>query len=192
MKKIFIATVALFTLATTSFAQTAFRLGAKVGANLNKIDGQSFNDGYNLGYQAGGFAEIDFGKLGIQPEVLFSQSKTKYAKSTSEIADIKAGDNITLDYLSIPVLLRINAGKLLTFVVGPQFSVLTNNHKTTAQNAGDAFKSGDFSMAGGAQVNLKMFRVYGRYNVGLNNINDVSNQENWKSQQLQLGIGLKL
>jgi hypothetical protein len=195
MKKLFLSTCVVLSLATAANAQ-GFRLGVKAGANLNKIQGQSFNDGYNLGYQFGGFSEIDFGKkIGIQPEVLFSQSKTKYEQNTSAIThfdNLKGGENIRLDYLSIPVLLRINSGDLVTFLVGPQFSIMVNNHQTTAENGQNAFKNGDFAMVGGLQVNLKLLRVYGRYNVGLSDISDITNSDKWKSQQLQLGVGLKL
>jgi hypothetical protein len=195
MKKLFLSTCVVLALAGAANAQ-GFRLGVKAGANLNKIQGQSFNDGYNLGYQFGGFSEIDFGKkIGIQPEVLFSQSKTKYEQNTSAIThfdNLKGGENIRLDYLSIPVLLRINSGDLVTFLVGPQFSIMVNNHQTTAENGQNAFKNGDFAMVGGLQVNLKLLRVYGRYNVGLSDISDITNSDKWKSQQLQLGVGLKL
>jgi len=195
MKKLLLSFLVTAIAVTAANAQ-GFRLGVKAGANLNKIQGQSFNDGYNLGYQLGGFAEIDFSdKFGIQPEVLFSQSKTKYEQNTSALTqfdNLKSGDNIRLDYLSIPILLRINTGKLLTFNVGPQFSVMVNNHETTVSNGKNAFKNGDFAMVGGAQLNLKLLRVYGRYNIGLADISDISNSDKWKSQQLQLGVGLKL
>jgi hypothetical protein len=195
MKKILLSTFVLIIIATAANAQ-GFRLGVKAGANLNKIQGQSFNDGYNLGYQLGGFSEIDFtDKFGIQPEVLFSQSKTKYEQNTSaayQFSNLKSGDNIRLDYLTIPVLLRINSGKLLTFLVGPQFGIMVNNHETTVENGKNAFKNGDFGMAGGLQLNLKLLRLYGRYNVGLADISDISNSDKWKSQQLQFGVGLKL
>jgi hypothetical protein len=94
--------------------------------------------------------------------------------------------------LSIPVLLRINAGKILTFQAGPQYSILIDNHKTTLANANDAFKKGDFSLAFGMQLNLSMLRVYGRYNVGLSDVGDISSQDKWKSQQFQFGIGLAI
>lgn len=193
MKNLFLSFCAALLMAGVANAQ-GFKLGVKGGATLNKVKGQSFNDGYNLGYQLGGFAEIDFNdKIGIQPEVLFTQSKTKYQQSTGAIFDnLKSGDNIRLDYLDIPILLRINAGKILTFLVGPQFSVLVNDHETTFENGKNAFKNGDFSMAGGLQLNLKPLRIYGRYNIGLADINDIGNQDKWKSQQLQLGVGLKL
>jgi hypothetical protein len=76
MKRVLLI-VATFAVAfsVTSNAQGVFRLGVKLGANLNKIEGQSFNDGFDLSYHAGGFAEIDFNKKwGIQPEVLWNQT----------------------------------------------------------------------------------------------------------------------
>jgi hypothetical protein len=70
--------------------------------------------------------------------------------------------------------------------------VLLNKHKTLLQNGGEAFKNGDFSMIGGVLVKLGAFRVNGRYVIGLNNINDIDNQDKWKSQGFQLSVGLAL
>lgn len=190
MKRILFSVAALMFFTVVSNAQ-GFHLGAKAGANLGKIEGQSFKDGFNLGYQLGGFAEIDFTKgFGIQPEVLFSQTNTTV--TDEPLSGLKSGEKINLNYINVPVLLRFNPSKILTINVGPQFSILTNNHKTTAGNVVDAFKGGDFAMVAGAQVNLGMLRVYGRYNIGLSNINDVSDSEKWKSQQVQFGVGIKI
>ena len=188
MKKLFFSTLLLSVFSISANAQV--RLGAKVGGNLSKIEGQSFNDGFKLSYQAGAFLEVDFTKrLGIQPEVLFSQTQTK---TTTFNGNLSPNNDAKLNYLSIPILLRINAGNLLTFHIGPQYSILLNSDKTLLTNGKEAFKNGDFSMVGGLQVNLKALRIYGRYNIGLSNINDIDNKESWKSQQIQLGIGLKI
>src|SRR5690348_9876380 len=105
MKRLFLSVVALVAFSSLTFSQ-GFHLGAKAGANLGKINGQGFSDGFKLGYQLGGFAEIDFTKgFGIQPEVLFSQTNTTV---TDEVLTGLHGD-IKLDYLSIPILLRLNA-----------------------------------------------------------------------------------
>lgn len=190
MKKVILSLFAVTVFALVGNAQ-GFHVGAKAGANLGKIDGVRFKDGYKLGFHVGGFAEIDFSKnIGIQPELLFNQTNTKVTDETSDI--FKPGDDIHLNYLSIPILLRINAGKLLTLNAGPQYSILLNNHRTTLENAGDAFKSGDFALALGAQINLNALRIYGRYNIGLSDVGDVTSQSKWKSQQLQLGIGLAI
>lgn len=194
MKKSFLAVIALTLIAITSNAQ-GVRLGAKLGANLNKVTGKSFSDEFDLSYHAGGFLEIDFSKkLGIQPEVYFNQATTTRTSGFNSIytANPNANTNIKLNYLSIPILLRYNVGKIVTLQAGPQFSILMNNDKTLLQNGKSAFDDGDFAMAAGLTLNLKMLRVYGRYNVGLNNINDIDNQDKWKNQQLQLGLGLRL
>ena len=192
MKKIMLSAAAVFFFALMTQAQ-GFHLGVKGGVNFSKIDGKSFSNGFNAGFQLGGFAQIDFSKhLGIQPEILFNQTNTKYDSAFGQAFDISNAKNISLNYLSIPILLRINASKLLSFTVGPQYSILMNNHETVFQNAGDAIKNGDFSMVAGAQINLGGLDIYGRYNIGLSNLHDISNQDNWKSQQIQLGVGLRL
>jgi len=169
-----------------------FRIGGKVGANLNKISGQSFNDGFEYAYHAGAFVEIDFTKkFGIQPELLWSQTSTKPATTLAPIYQTLPTD-LKLNYFSIPILLRYNIGNMLTLHAGPQFSILMNKNDNLLQNGSNAFKNGDLALVLGAQVNLKMLRVYGRYNAGLNNINDFSNQEKWTNRQIQLGIGIKL
>ncbi|MDE3124826.1 MAG: porin family protein [Bacteroidota bacterium] len=188
MKKIIAFSLAYFCFAAMVHAQ-GFRAGIKAGGNLTKIDGETFNQGFQLSYQVGGFAEIDFNKKwGIQPEVLWSQSATKSASFTTIFPP---DQNIKLDYLTIPVLLRYNIDKLITLNAGPQFGILLNKNDNLIINGQNAFKSGDFAMVGGVQLNFNVLRIYGRYAVGLNNLNDLSNQNNWKSQQIQLGIGLK-
>lgn len=194
MKKIILAAVAIILISAASYAQAGFRLGIKGGTNLTQLTGQSFENGFKSGFQLGGFMEIDFSKsIGIEPEVLFNEYNGRTSSNLgSVVTNLNNNQDIHLNYLSIPVLLRINANKMLTFVVGPQYSILINPHETTLQNGQDAFKSGDFAAVGGLQLNLSAFRIYGRYVVGLNNINDISNQDSWKSQQIQLGIGIKL
>jgi hypothetical protein len=67
-----------------------------------------------------------------------------------------------------------------------------DKNKNLLQNGKEAFKSGDFSMTGGLQVNLGKLKLNGRYVVGLNNINDIDDQNKWKSQAWQLGLGFTL
>ncbi len=194
MKKIILSAIAVILISAASYAQAGFRVGIKGGTDLTQLSGQSFSNGFKAGYQLGGFMEIDFSKpFGIQPEILFSQLNGITSSNASSIVNnLNNNQNIQLNYLSIPVLLRLNANKMVTFLVGPQYSILINPHQTTLQNGQDAFKSGDFAMVGGLQLNLSFFRIYGRYAIGLNNIGDLGNQDSWKSQQIQLGIGFRL
>jgi len=52
MRKI-ILSLSLLLIISAAVSAQSFQLGAKVGANLGKIDGQSFKDGYNFGYVLG-------------------------------------------------------------------------------------------------------------------------------------------
>jgi hypothetical protein len=172
-------------------------LGAKLGANLTKIEGVKFSNAYELNYHLGAFAEIDFNKnWGIQPELFFSQTTSKVDSGFSTVYEEAPSSliktDVKLNYLSIPVLLRINAGSFLTFHVGPQFSILVNHDENLLNNGKDAFKKGDLAAVLGAQVNISKLRIYGRYNIGLANISDVDNPNKWKNQQIQLGVGFKI
>lgn len=196
MKKLMLL-AAIGLLSAISASAQRLDLGFKVGANLTKINGVKFSDAYNLNYQLGAFGEIDFSKnIGIQPELLFSQTTSKVDSGFSSTYQNLPGQlinrNVKLNYLNIPILLRINAGNLLTFHVGPQFSVLVNDHENLLNNSKDAFKKGDLAAVVGAQINISKLRIYGRYNFGLSNISDVDNPNKWKSQQLQLGVGIKI
>lgn len=178
-------------------AMAQFKLGVKVGTNITKIDGQSFKDEFQYGYHAGAFLEIGLGgKLGLQPEVLFNQVKSRVDSNFKNIyqnaVDFNSYKDVKLKYLSIPLLLNYKLGNVLSLQAGPQFGILMNGDKTLLQNGKEAFKSGDLSMLGGAQINISKLRVTGRYVVGLNNINDISEQDKWKNQGFQLSLGLAL
>ena len=98
-----------------------------------------------------------------------------------------------LDYLSIPVLLNYKfIGNFLSLQAGPQFGILLNKDKNLLQNGKEAFSGGDFSMLAGAQVKISKFVGAARYVIGLNNLNDLDNQDKWKSRGFQLSVGLAL
>jgi hypothetical protein len=183
----------LLTMAGGASAQGSFKIGARVGTTMYKIDGQSFESGFNFGYHLGGALEIMFSKkFGIQPEVLFNHSSTR---TGDNLGDLVSGLNLStvtnLNYLSIPVLVNIRpSGGPLCLQLGPQFGVLMNSTQSLVQNGTDAFKKGDLSLLGGVQIHLSAFRIYGRYGVGLSNLNDITSTQNWKSQMIQLGLGI--
>ena len=72
MKKVLFFIILVFLNALFLHAQE-FKIGGKVGANVTGLTGIQFDQGFNFGYHAGGFAEIMLSKKwGIQPEVLWS------------------------------------------------------------------------------------------------------------------------
>ena len=192
--KLKLSVLALFVF-FASCAMAQFSVGVKAGANIMKVDGKSFKDEFNYGYHLGGFVNIPVGgRFSVQPEVLFSQYQTKTDSSFNNIYEtaFSGGSNIKLNYLSIPLLLNYKLGSLLSLQAGPMFSILMDQEKNLLENGQDAFKKGDFSMLGGAQLSLGKIKLTGRYMIGLNNINDIDNQDQWKNQGWQLSVGLGL
>ncbi|MEO6720535.1 MAG: porin family protein [Ferruginibacter sp.] len=189
----------LLTLAISLFLFSAanaqsLHLGIKGGTNITKITGKSFSDEFTFGYHLGGFAEIGLGKkFSINPEVLFNQFTQDTASKFNAVYDLKSNlKNIKLNYLTIPILLNYKASNILSLQAGPQFGILMDQNVTVVQNGKEAFKKGDFSMLAGVQLKFSSFRVYGRYAIGLTNLNDIDNNDKWKSQGFQLGVGLAI
>lgn len=169
------------------------KIGLKAGANIAGLSGLAFKDGFQFGYHAGVFAELMFSeKFGIQPEFMFSQTNltasnefsTIYSNIVPNLTDIK------LRYMAIPLLLNFKPTKLLTLQAGPQFGILRDNTTSLTTNAGEAFKRGDLAFVAGAQFNLPIVRVYGRYVAGLTDINQIRETDTWRNAGLQLGLAI--
>jgi len=189
--------LALLTIASTltslTFAQ-GFHVGVKAGANIFKVDGTAIKDEFKFGYNLGAFAELGFSeKWAIQPEVMWNQTNYRTANNFNEIypggkSDVEG----KLNYLSIPVLLSFTPAKIISFQAGPQFGILLNKNESLFDNGKQAFKSGDFSMLGGVQLNIGSLKLGGRYVVGLSNINDIDEREKWKNQGFQVYLGTRI
>ncbi len=183
-------------MATTTFGfSQGFHFGVKGGANLYKIEGRSFDEAFNYGYNAGLFAEINFDKhWGIQPEVMWNQSQTRttrdfqtiYHATGSELMDVK------LNYLSVPLLASYRPVKFFALQAGPQFGILINRNQDLLHNGQNAFKQGDISLLGGIQFNIGGLKLGGRYSVGVTNINNLGNQEPWRNHGFQLYAGFRI
>lgn len=193
MKTKLITLVITLFICSVSFSQ-GLTFGVKGGASINKLTGKSFKDEFTFGYHVGAFVTVGMGKkLSLQPEFLFNQidvdTASNYSAVTPSLSRVKT---IQLKYLSIPILLNYNLSNLFAIQVGPQFGILIDQNENLLQNSKEAFKKGDFSMIGGVQVKLLKFRLYGRYVVGLSDISDVANSGKWRSESIQLGVGIAL
>ncbi len=194
MKKIIFPLALIIMAFTANTAQSqGFKIGIKAGTDIKKLTGKSFGDQFSYGYHLGVLTELGItSKFGIQPEVYFSQVNIDTTNEFSDVYDFKKVSKVQLKYINIPILLSFKPNKFVALQAGPQFGILMDKGNTVLQNGKDAFKKGDFSMVGGLQLNISKIRIYGRYAVGLNNLNDIDNQDKWKSQTIQVGLGLTL
>lgn len=203
MKKVPISLFVIFFTSTISFAQkfkqndqeNFFRIGAKGGINVNKIQGQSYKSGFNYNYLLGGFMQFNFGRFGLQPEVNFVQSSSEFSKDANNVYnDLFFGGSqqkAKLNYIKVPVLLNINVGesKHVKLQVGPQFSGLLKQSVDSLKSNNNLFKTSDLSMVGGIWIQVPFINLGARYELGLSNVNDVDNKEKWKSQAFTIFVG---
>jgi hypothetical protein len=193
MKKFTCSILCLLLIAAQQGKAQGFSLGIKGGADLLKISGKNFDQEFAYGYHLGGYVELKLNKtFSLQPELYYSSASLNKANTLDTIftnVDLK---KIKLDYINIPLILNIKPSKKISIQVGPRFGILSNTNLTVKSNAENAFKSGDFSMLTGIQFNFSKIKVYGRYQIGLTDINDATSQDKWKSQSIHLGIGLKI
>ncbi|MEP7252170.1 MAG: porin family protein [Ginsengibacter sp.] len=176
-----------------------FRIGAKAGVNINKINGQAYKDGFNYNYLLGGFMQFNFSRtFGIQPEVNFVQSSSEFTNSASDVYDdiFRNGSQrkAKLDYLKVPILLNVNIGpsKRVKLQLGPQFSGLLSERVDSLQNGGNIFKKSDFAAVGGLWIQIPFVNLGARYEIGLRNLNDIDNQQKWNSQAFTVFVGFTL
>lgn len=176
-----------------------FRIGAKAGVNINKITGQSYKSGFNYNYLLGAFMQFNFSKtFGLQPEVNFVQSSSEFSNDPSSIYDdlFLGGSQkkAKLDYLKVPLLLNINIGpsKRVKLQLGPQYGNVLKQTVDSLKNHGNIFKKADWSAVGGLWLQIPFINLGARYEIGLTNLNNIDNQQKWKSQAFTIFAGFTL
>jgi hypothetical protein len=180
--------------AITLNAQEKFGIGIKIGQNFSSVNSVAV-DRHAASYHGGITAQIGLTeKISLVPELLLSQTKLSTNPSIGDVLGNNALNPETyhLNYLMVPLLVQVKPFSALLLQAGPQYGILIDQKKDGIENAQLAFKQGEFSFVGGAKVNLGGFFVYGRYVVGLQNINELQDQAKWKTTQWQLGLGMNL
>ncbi|HXB45696.1 MAG TPA: porin family protein [Puia sp.] len=180
------------------------RFGFKGGlsiATIIKTNDNNFSSAPLFGFNGGAVLQLPIGHvIAIQPELLFSQ-KGYRATGSSLTGDYDY--RRYLNFLDIPILLRINASKDFGIVIGPQYSYLLSTHTTfrsgdntyqqTVDNENDNITKNIFGGVIGADINVNrnMF-IYGRYTIDFKNNNGdgTSSTPPYKNQVFQFGLGV--
>jgi hypothetical protein len=180
MKKVIVLSF-LLSLAVGTYAQVQVALGLKAGANISKFDKSGAD---NLtSFHGGAFALFKLTKIGIQPELLFSQQ----GASLNNV-DLKTS------YMTIPVMLKLYLVAGLNLQVGPQFGFLTKA-ELDGDDVKDSFKNSDISANVGLGWDLPFgLTLDARYNIGLSDLNDGDGlvTGDFKSRVVQVSVGYKI
>ncbi|MBL7841183.1 MAG: PorT family protein [Cyclobacteriaceae bacterium] len=181
MKKLLVLVLVLSSVGA-SYAQVQVALGIKAGANISKIDADVSTDNITS-IHGGAFALFKLTKIGIQPEVLFSQQGTKV-----DDVDFKTA------YMTIPVMVKLYLIGGLNLQAGPQFGFLTKA-EFDGDNIKDSLKGSDISANVGLGWDLPFgLTLDARYNIGLSDIGDDDNvfEGSLKSRVIQVSVGYKI
>jgi hypothetical protein len=182
----------MLALSTQLFAQVKF--GLRGGINLSKEkyeeSGISITSDNRVGLHAGIFIQIPVSEmLSFQPEFYYSQEGGQV-----KVNGITAKD--LLDFVNLPLLLKITPTQKFNIVLGPQFGFLASAQSEIDGDKNDieGVKSVNTSFVFGAGFNIADdIELFGRYQAGITNLNDDSNIDiNVTLNTIQIGIAINL
>lgn len=183
-----------------SQAQAAF--GIKAGPNFSTIDTRSSameNYRNRKGFHGGAFVLVKVAKIGIQPEVIFSQQGSKVVINSRDFES-------NFSYVNIPIILKLYTVAGINLQAGPQFGFVTNAEAPvqdqlnpgsfTMGDVNNKMKSSDVTVALGLGWDLPFgLTLDARYNLGVSSIYNRTSSpetENGKNQVIQVSLGYKL
>lgn len=179
MKKLsFLLAFAL--LSSVTFAQ--LKGGIKAGLNMStlKVDIEGFGSDSENGtsFHFGAYANFGLSDaVSVQPELLYNSLKAS-----------DGDDDVTFNYLSIPVMFQYTIAEKFNLQAGPQIGLLMS---TDPSELKDGMKGTDLSLNVGAGANFGKLNATLRYCLGLANTSDVDGIE-FKNNVFQISLGYQL
>lgn len=212
MKKLFFVAAGLIGLVGVNAQEKTEvpQLGIKTNLNVTSFMGDDVkDDNFKLGWSAGLYYHIPINQtLGIQPEVNFSRVGAKYKNDLVDTENITTtySNSTTLDYVQVPVLLKIYpGGSRFNFEIGPQvgFNVYASNKvkydsNVNGQNVvteqkrdiSDDVEKVDFGAVAGVGYNITdNVNVGVRYYLGLKDTFKSESNFDAKNQGFSFGVG---
>jgi len=184
MKKIMLVAIAVMTFGFASAQNVKF--GVKGGVNFANLGGDADGSSFT-GFNVGSLAEIKLlDKFAIQPEILYSLQGSDFSENGFD-------DKLKISYLNIPVMAKYYVIKKLSVEAGPQIGFLLSA-KEDGEDVKDDFKSLDFGFNFGVGYDItESFFAGVRYNLGLLNIADNVNGDNFKTNNnvFSISVGYK-
>lgn len=171
------------------------KYGVKAGLNMTSMSNDmSFDPGFGMGvgFRVGGFLNMRWGYRtensskgtglwGFQPELIYSNQAVK-----TDAGDIK------MNYIAVPLLLKVYPTTALSIEVGPEFSYLISTSPSTMAVDGAEINVGDckgmnVGVAAGLAYDFEMGLTVGaRYTYGFT---DMAKNLKWKNSNIQVTVG---
>ena len=163
-------------------------VGIKVGPTFDRFSDEALDFDTRTGIHAGIFVG------GSRDNVLGFQSEFNWLRKKAETP---AGQEIRIDYLQIPALLRLNVGSssangpAVYGIVGPAIELKLAD-EVEGFTLDDGFEGADVSLLFGGGFEVARLIIEGRYEKGLRRINNTfSNVSDIKKQSFTILFGLR-
>ena len=174
----------------------SIKYGVKAGVNLsNMSNDMTFDPGFSMGtgFQVGALVNLHWGQRtesslpgtglwGLQPEILFSNQVIK-----------SDGGDVKLNYIKVPVMLKVYPLSRLSVEAGPEFSYLISTSPESLNVDEATVKVGDckgfnFGAGIGAAYEFNFGLMVGaRYSMGFS---DLGKNLKWKNNSnIQISAG---
>lgn len=171
------------------------KYGVKAGLNMTSMSNDmAFDPGFGMGvgFRVGGFLNMRWGYRtensskgtglwGFQPELMYSNQAVK-----TDAGDVK------MNYIAIPLLLKVYPTTAFSIEVGPELSYLISASPSTMAVDGAEIKVGDckgmnVGLAAGLAYDFEMGLTIGaRYTYGFT---DMAKNLKWKNSNIQVTVG---
>lgn len=171
------------------------KYGVKAGLNMTSMSNDmAFDPGFGMGvgFRVGGFLNMRWGYRtensskgtglwGFQPELMYSYQAVK-----TDAGDVK------MNYIAVPLLLKVYPTTALSIEVGPELSYLISTSPSTMAVDGAEIKVGDckgmnVGLAAGLAYDFEMGLTVGaRYTYGFT---DMAKNLKWKNSNIQITVG---
>lgn len=174
----------------------AIKYGVKAGLNMSTMSNDmSFDPNFSMGmgFRVGALVNLHWGKRtanslngtglwGVQPEIVYSNQVVK-----------SDGGDIKMNYIQVPIMLKVYPTSALSFEVGPEFSYLLSTSPDTMAADGVEFTIGDCKgLTMGASVGVAYELDFGlaigvRYSLGFTDL--AKNLKLKNSNNIQVTVG---
>jgi hypothetical protein len=183
-----VAALFVLTFIGLSSAAVAQGAGIKIGPTFATFSSDALDFDNRTGIHAGLFVG------GSRDKVVGLQTEFNWLRKNTET---QAGQEIRIDYLQVPVLLRLNAGSSSTNgfaaygIVGPAIELKIAD-EIEGITLDDGFEGADVSLVFGGGVEAARIIVEGRYEKGLRRINNTfSDFTDIKKQAFTILFGVR-
>lgn len=172
--------------------------GLLAGANLYKFNVKDFSGldySSKWGFDAGVWVNIPIGHVfSIEPQVMYSGRSFEAKSNASSTAGGK------LNFISVPVLLKVGLGKNFALLAGPQFDFLSGYKDDNNVFSKDDWRKSDIGITAGLELfPHSRLSAFARYNWGTKDMftfddgnTAIDPKPNYKMNGIHFGLKLRL